>query len=155
MKTTTLTAAVSAGPDKVFATLTDPVHLPVWNTAIRRLVRGPDQLGDGAEWVVELHVLGRTWHSRSQVQTFDPDGRTFAYRSQTDGGNPSYAEWRWTVAEQPDGSSLVSVTFTLHPKTFWRRVLFVHVRQRQLAAQELPTSLAALSTAAKASVAGG
>ena len=155
MSATTLTAVVPASPDEVFATLTDPVRLPVWNTAIRRLVQAPDQLADGAEWVVELHVLGRTWHSRSRVQTIDRSGRTFAYRSQTDDGNPSYADWHWTVAEQPGGRSLVSVTFTLHPKTLWRRVLFVHVRRRQLAAHEVPSSLAALATTAKAPVASG
>ena len=39
----------------------------------------------------------------------------------------------------------------LHPVTFWRRVLLVRVRSRQLAHTELTHSLAALDTAARRS----
>jgi uncharacterized protein YndB with AHSA1/START domain len=155
MATTTRSAHVDAGPDEVFATLTDPARLPHWNHAVRRVVDAPTTLSSGDQWVVELHVLGRTWHSRSRVEALDPVARVFAHRSQTDDGNPSYALWRWTVTSEPDGGSLVTVTFELQPRTFWRKALFVHVRRHQLAAQELPRSLAALAVASKTSVAGG
>ena len=152
---TTRTARVEAPPDDVFATLTDPARLPDWNAVIRRVVSAPSSLVEGAEWVVELHVLGRTWHSRSRVVLLDPVARSFRHVSQTDDGNPSSADWSWAVTAGTDGGSVVSVTFDLHPRTFWRRVLFVHVRRRLLAARELPYSLVALSAASRASVASG
>ena len=84
------------------------------------------------------------------VETLDPTGRCFAYRSVTDDGNPSYALWTWVVADHPDGA-LVTVAGELHPLTFWRRVLLVRIRSRQLAHTELVHSLAALEAAAKRS----
>jgi hypothetical protein len=41
----------------------------------------------------------------------------------------------------------VTVTWTLNPQTFWRRVLMGRMRQRQLTKTEVPTSLAALGAA--------
>jgi len=155
MSTTTRAAHVEAAPDDVFAALTRPADLPTWNRAIRRVVQAPTRLVEGDEWVVELHVLGRTWHSRSTVLSIDPSARTFAHRSRTDDGNPSWAEWRWSVTGDPSGGSLVSVTFDLSPKTFWRRLLFAHVRRYQLASRELPRSLAALTAVSRAAVARG
>lgn len=72
--------------------------------------------------------------------------RRFVYQSRTDDGNPSYARWRWEVSDHADGSQ-VSVTWELHPVTFWRRVLLVRIRSRQLARTEIPASLAALARA--------
>jgi len=54
------------------------------------------------------------------------------------------------VANHPDGA-LVTVANELHPRTFWRRVLLVRIRSRQLAHTELAQSLAALEAAAKRS----
>ncbi len=79
----------------------------------------------------------------------DAEARRFAYRSWTDDGNPSYAGWSWEVAEDPAGSR-VTVAWELHPVTFWRRVLLVRIRARQLSRRELPESLTALAAAAKA-----
>lgn len=70
----------------------------------------------------------------------------FAYRSCTDDGNPSYALWRWTVAPAADGGSRVTVSWQLHPQTFWGRSLLVHVRNRQLK-REVPNSLESLAQA--------
>jgi hypothetical protein len=39
------------------------------------------------------------------------------------------------------------VTWELHPATFWRRVLLVRIRARQLSRTEIPASLAALARA--------
>ena len=139
---------VDAPADDVFATITDIARLPQWNAAITGVIQRPDYLEVGAQWIVAMHALGRTWPSRSRVETLDSAGRCFAYRSGTDDGNPSYALWTWTVAEHP-GGALVSVTGELHSHTFWRRVLFVHIRSRQLAHTELVLSLAALETEAK------
>ncbi len=141
---------VDMSADDVFDTITDIAHLPHWNDAITTLIEQPDQLDVGAQWVVEMHALGQSWHSRSTVEVSDPAGRCFAYRSVTDDGNPSYALWTWVVADHPDGA-LVTVACELHPRTFWRRVLLVRIRARQLSRTELPRSLAALEAAAKLS----
>ena len=111
----------------------------------RFVVDAPGELVDDAEWVVELHALGRTWHSRSTVGQHDPAARRFAYRSCTDDGNPSWVDWQWSVDTDPAGAE-VTVRWELHPVTFWRRMLFSHIRRRQLARTEVPASLAALST---------
>ena len=148
-----VTARVDAPPAQVFATLTDLTRLPSWNAAISRVAYAPLALEEGAEWIVELHVLGRTWLSRSRVLTLDPGTRTFAYRSQTDDDNPSYAEWCWSVTAQADGSSLVSVTYDLHPLTFWRKHVLAPLRRSQLGVSELPRSLVALAAVSKAPVA--
>jgi uncharacterized protein YndB with AHSA1/START domain len=151
---TNASALVPAHPDAVFATLTDIARLPEWNAAMTSVVGQPDALAVGAEWVVEFRVLGRTWHSRSTVEEIDVGGRRFAYRSRTDDGNPSYARWAWAVTEDPAGSR-VTVTWSLHPVTFWRRVLLVRLRGRQLARTELPASLAALASAVVTGSKGG
>jgi uncharacterized protein YndB with AHSA1/START domain len=140
------TRVVEGTPDEVFALITDPARLPEWNSAITAVVHQPERLEVGVEWVVEMHALGRSWHSRSVVETLDPVGGCFAYRSVTDDGNPSHALWTWVVADHPQGA-LVTVAAELHPQTFWRRVLFVHIRSRQLRRRELPSSLAALCAA--------
>lgn len=138
---------IDASPDDVFSTVTDVARLPEWNAAITAVIQRPERLEVGAQWVVEMHALGQTWHSRSVVETLDPVGRCFAYRSVTDDGNPSYALWTWVVADHPEGT-LVTVASELHPRTFWRRVLLVRIRSRQLARTELINSLAALEAAA-------
>jgi len=145
---------VPAPPDVVFAALTDIARLPDWNAVMTHVVDQPAVLAVGSEWVVAFHALGQTWRSRSTVEELDGAGRRFAYRSSTDDGNPSHAQWAWTVTGDPAGSR-VTVTWTLHPVTFWRRVLLVRVRSRQLARTELPASLASLAAlvAAEAPVA--
>lgn len=136
---------VPAPPDLVFAVLTDVARLPDWNAAMTHVVDQPAVLAIGSEWVVAFRALGQTWHSRSVVEELDLTGRRFAYRSGTDDGNPSHARWTWTVTDQPAGSR-VTVTWTLHPATFWRRALLARVRSRQLARTEVPASLSALAS---------
>ena len=58
-------------------------------------------VGAGSAWVVELHALGQSWPSRSTVTLLDRSTRRFSYRSQTDDGNPSHADWNWQVADAP------------------------------------------------------
>ena len=142
-------AVMAARPDAVFGTLIDIARLREWNAAMTSVVEQPDRIEVGAEWVVEFRVLGRTWRSRSIIEDIDVAARRFVYRSGTDDGNPSYARWAWEVTEDPAGSR-VTVTWTLHPVTFWRRTLLVRIRGRQLARAELPTSLAALAAATAA-----
>jgi len=144
---------LDAPPDAVFTTLTDIGRLPEWNKIITRVLDQPPALVPGAEWVVELHALGQTWPSRSRVEVIDLGQRRFAYRSCSDDGNPSYAVWTWTVADDPAGSR-VTVSWDLHPATFWRRVLLARIRARQLAKTELPTSLQNLRDAALAQPSG-
>jgi uncharacterized protein YndB with AHSA1/START domain len=148
MATASTTAVVDVDQDALFSTLTDLDRLPEWNTAITRVLDRPEVLEPGAEWVVEMSALAQHWPSRSRVEAIDAHDRRFSYRACTDDGNPSYALWSWTVAADPGGSR-VTVTWDLHPKTFWRRVLLARIRARQLARTEVPTSLAALATAAR------
>lgn len=143
------TLVAAASPNALFATLTRIEDLPSWNDSMTRVVDKPAVLSVGSEWVVEFHVLGRTWHSRSVVDELDLETRRFAYRSRTDDGNPSEATWSWQVDDDPSGSR-VTVSWSLRPVTFWRRVLLGRIRARQLARTEVPTSLAALAAAAAA-----
>jgi uncharacterized protein YndB with AHSA1/START domain len=152
--TTSITATVDADADAVFATVTDPNRLPDWNAAIRGVVDAPSTLTEGAEWVVKMHALGRSWHSRSRVEAIDPATRVFRYRSCTDDGNPSYVTWQWSVTADDGGRSVVTVNGDLNPETFWRKALFVHIRRRQLG-QELASSLEALASSARTATARG
>jgi uncharacterized protein YndB with AHSA1/START domain len=138
---------VAAPAGDVFALITTPERLPEWNGAIVRVVDAPDRLFPRAEWVVQLSALGQSWPSRSTVVALDPRARHFAYRSQTDDGNPSYADWSWSIADAPGGCE-VTVSCALHPATFWRRVLLSKIRSWQLRHRELPASLRALASAA-------
>jgi uncharacterized protein YndB with AHSA1/START domain len=147
MREQTETRFVPAAPDAVFRLITTPSLLPEWNDAIVRVVDAPERLSPGAEWVVQLSALGQSWPSRSTVVEIDPDRRRFAYRSQTDDGNPSYANWSWHVADATNGCD-VTVSAALHPATFWRRVLLAKVRAWQLRRREIPASLNALASRA-------
>jgi uncharacterized protein YndB with AHSA1/START domain len=146
MTATSASVIEPASPDTVFRTVTDIGGLPSWNQKMTSVIDQPTNLEAGAEWVVEFHVLGRTWRSRSTLDELDVASRRFVYRSRTDDGNPSEAQWAWEVTDDPVGSR-VTVTWSLHPVTFWRRVLLGRIRARQLAHTEVPTSLTALAAA--------
>ncbi len=147
MRDYTATRLISADSDEVFRILTEPRRLPEWNHAIVRLVEAPESLAPGRQWVVELSALGQSWPSRSTVVELETSARRFTYRSQTDDGNPSYADWSWQV-EDTTGGCAVTVSLALHPLTFWRRMLLAKVRGRQLRRHELPESLSALASLA-------
>jgi Polyketide cyclase / dehydrase and lipid transport. len=135
---------VDAPPAVVFGLLTDVSRLPEWNRAITDVVETPTRLVSGAEWKVRLHALGQSWVSKSRVSELDPEALRFSYRSQSDDGNASYADWAWQVDPEGDGS-MVSVSVDLKPVTFWRKHLLVKIR-RPLRS-EMRDSLAALRTA--------
>ena len=138
------TRFVTADADAVFDLITTPERLSEWNRVIVRTVEAPARLEPGSAWVVELHALGQSWPSRSTVRMLDRPTRRLSYRSQTDDGNPSHADWTWHVAEAPGGSD-VNVTVDLHPVTFWRRMLLARIRARQLR-REMRDSLEQLAT---------
>ncbi len=140
-----VTRSLAADPDSVFALVTALDRLPEWNDRIRVILDAPTELNPGTQWVVEMHALGQTWPSRSTVTTLDRDSRVFAYRSQTDDGNPSFADWTWRVDPGAAGSE-VRVSVDMDPKTFWRRALLARIRARQLR-EEVPRSLNALAEA--------
>lgn len=152
MKPTTLTRHLDVEPDAALRTIVDVHSLPAWNAAITRVLEAPATLTVGSEWVVEVSAIGGHWSSRSRLTDLDPDARRFAYRSATDDGNPSYADWAWGVAEASGGCE-VTVTWTLNPQTFWRRALLGRVRQHQLRT-EVAASLASLQSAVEASARG-
>jgi hypothetical protein len=146
--TGSVTEALAIDPATVFAVVTDIERLPEWNAIITRVVERPDGLATGKEWVVELSAMGSSWKSRSRVTEHDADGGRFAYRSQTDDGNPSYGNWCWQVVEAPGGCR-VTVTWGLYPQSFWRQVLLARIRNRALK-KETRASLGSLERAALA-----
>lgn len=146
--TANFSAVLPIDADAAFAAITDLARLPDWNEQMTAVVECPARLAPGAQWVVEFAVFGRRWRSRSTVGMLDADARRFEYRTETDDGNPSFTNWCWHV-EPLSGRCRVSVSWALHPATFWRRVLFARVRARQLARTEVPASLAALARAAE------
>jgi uncharacterized protein YndB with AHSA1/START domain len=127
-----------------FRAITDLTRLPEWNAKMTRVMALPEHLDVGAEWVVEFEVFGRRWKSRSRVDDIDAAGLRFAHRTQTDDGNPSFANWLWEVEPLPSGCR-VTASWDLHPVTFWRRTLLGRIRNHQLARREVPASLAALA----------
>lgn len=141
----TASARIDASPTVVFGFLTGLLRLPEWNQAITEVVAVPAQLSGGAVWKVRFHALGQSWVSRSRVDEFDPDARRFSYRSQTDDGNPSYADWVWLVEDDGDGCNVV-VSVVLEPMTFWRKHLLVKIRRPALR-REMAGSLDALGVA--------
>jgi uncharacterized protein YndB with AHSA1/START domain len=143
----TASALVSATPERVFRLVTDPSKLPSWNRAIVEMTEGPACLEPGSVWKVRMRALGRSWVSKSQVRTIDPASRHFAYRSQSDDGNPSYADWDWQIEPDNDGSR-VTVGVDLNPATFWRKYFLVHIRRPALR-KEITGSLASLGAAAE------
>ncbi len=140
-----MSALMEASPENVFQLVTDPWKLPSWNRAITEVVEAPEHLEPGSVWKIRLHALAQSWVSKSQVSTLDPDGGVFAYRSQTDDGNSSYADWEWHV-DGEQGGSRVTVRVELHPTTFWRRHLLVRLRRPALR-NEMSESLKALGEA--------
>lgn len=125
------TTVVDAPPEQVFRHVTDIDRLPAWNTEIARIVESPGTLVVGAQWVLEIRAMGTHWNSRSQVVAIDPARGHFAYRSVSDDGNPSHADWRWDVSEEAAGTR-VRVAVDIHPRTFWRRALLSRVRRPSL-----------------------
>jgi len=142
----TATAHVEATPDAIFDLITDIDRLPDWNAAIESVAERPPVIDAGAEWVVVVHPakLPR-WKSRSRVEELDRSRFRFAYRTQTDDGNPSYALWTWQIAADDDGAQ-VTVSWDVYPKTLGRRVMAPRIRAPQLR-REVPMSLAAIGTA--------
>ena len=124
-------ATVDAPSAQLFALITDVDRLPAWNAEIVRVIDRPDTLEPGGVWVVEMHALHNRWNSRSRVLDLDPERGRFSYRSQTDDGNPSYADWHWVVTPEGSGTR-VQVTVDAHPRSFWRKVLLSRIRRRSL-----------------------
>ena len=139
-----LSAHINASPAVVLERLTDVAGLPEWNRAITDVVQQPAVLRPGSVWKVRLHALGQSWVSTSTLIELDEAQGRFRHRSQSDDGNPSYADWEWRVV--PDAAAAkVTVTVALHPETFWRKYLLIHLRRPALR-KEIRASLIALST---------
>lgn len=139
------TANVNVAPADVFRTVTDIQGLPTWNKGIVEIIELPDRLQEGSLWKVRVHALGQSWVSKSTLTELNPESGRFAYRSQSDDGNPSFADWAWHI--EPDGAgSRVSVTVDVNPQTFWRRNLLIKLRRPGLR-KEMQQSLEALQSA--------
>jgi uncharacterized protein YndB with AHSA1/START domain len=127
----TATTVIDAPVAQVFDRITDIEHLPDWNLEIPEVIEQPAVLEVGAQWVVRMHAMKTHWNSRSTVTELDPGRGRFAYRSQSDDGNPSFADWLWELAEV-DGGTRVTVSVAGHPRTFIRKHFISHVRPRGL-----------------------
>jgi hypothetical protein len=136
---------MGAAPEAVFSVVADVSRLPEWNRAITEVVEAPERLDSESVWKVRVHALGQSWVSKSRVSALDPAAGRFAYRSQSDDGNPSYADWDWHV-EPHESGSMVTVTVDLNPVTFWRKNLLIRIRRRPLR-KEMQDSLTALAAA--------
>lgn len=138
-----------SAPADIFRTVTDIERLPEWNEGIVEVVELPEQLQQGSLWRVRVRAMGTTWVSKSILTELDPESNRFAYRSQSDDGNPSYSDWVWHI--EPDGAgSRVTVAVDLNPVTFWRKNLLIKIRRSGLR-KEMNASLAALEAAASSS----
>ena len=144
----TVSAHIEAPAEASFDRISDIARLPEWNGAITEVLEQPERLQPASIWKVRMRALGQTWVSKSMLLELDPGTGIFRYRSQTDDGNPSYAEWEWRVEHVSEGSD-VTATFELHPLTFWRKYLLVHLRRPALR-REVRASLHALSRALSA-----
>jgi uncharacterized protein YndB with AHSA1/START domain len=125
------TVVIEASPEAVFDQITDLDRLPEWNREIREVREQPAALVPGAQWVVEIHSMGTHWPSRSSVVEIDRDKGLFAYKSQSDDGNPSVATWVWRITPHERGCE-VHLAASVRPKTFWRRHRFSKIRGRIL-----------------------
>ena len=137
-------AHVDASPAAVLHVVTSVARLPEWNPAITEVIDAPEHLEPGTVWRVRVHALGQSWVSRSTVVALDTAAGRFAYRSQSDDGNPSYADWEWHVESDGDGSR-VTVTVDLHPLSFWRKHVLIRIRRPALR-KEMQRSVAALGS---------
>lgn len=139
------TASIKSAPADVFRTVTDIKRLPEWNKGIVEIVEVPDQLHAGSIWKVRVRAMGQSWVSKSTLTELNPESGRFAYRSQSDDGNASFADWEWHI--EPDGvGSRVTVAVDLNPLTFWRKNLLIKIRRTGLR-KEMQASLAALQSA--------
>ena len=125
------TTVIDASPERVFAMITDIDRLPEWNAEVHRVVDRCTALEAGHEWVVEIRAMHTHWNSRSRVVDNDERRGHFAYRSRSDDGNPSYADWQWDILADPAGTR-VHVMVEGHPHTFWRKHLLSKMRASTL-----------------------
>jgi uncharacterized protein YndB with AHSA1/START domain len=141
----TETVQLAAEAHDVFDLLIDVERLPEWNAHVHHVIKRPDRpLAPGVEWVIQMRAMGTKWPSRSRALTVDRAALSFEHRSCSDDGNPSYALWSWQVTPTADGSTL-TVTWTAHPRSFWRQLLLARAR-RPILADEVKASLAGLDT---------
>ena len=138
------TLTVAAQPADVFDLITDIDRLPEWNTCVEKILESPAALEGGAEWVVQMHAMGLRWPSRSYVHEVNPRALRFSYKSQSDDGNPSSAEWAWELEPTANGTS-VTVKWDLYPRTRFRKLIAVRLRSKQLRT-EVAASLARIET---------
>ena len=125
------TTHIDAPPVEVFDLITDIDRLPDWNLEIPAVVSTPAALEPGAEWVVSIHAMKTRWNSRSRAVEVDRERGRFAYRSQSDDGNPSHADWTWQLAPASGGTD-VAVEVAVHPRTFIRKWLASELRKSGL-----------------------
>lgn len=127
------TTVVPVGPREAFDLITDIERLPDWNLEIPKAVTAPAVLEVGSEWVVRIHAMKTHWNSRSRAVKIDRDAGRFAYPSQSEDGNPSYADWRWRIVPAPSARGAhVTVEVDIRPRTLLRKWVLSRLRRSGL-----------------------
>lgn len=105
--TASATTLVAAPPAEVFDFVRRPENHPLisGDESVKGNRVGPDVLGAGDRFGMDMKMYGLPYRITSQVQEFD-DGRLIAWAHS--GGH----RWRWTVEADGDGSR-VTETFDL------------------------------------------
>lgn len=140
------TATLNAPAEAMFERITNIARLPEWNAEIPEVHEAPSVVEPGAQWVVEIKAMGTHWRSRSEAVEVDATRGVFRYRSVSDDGNPSFADWRWELAPVDGGErTRVDVHLAAHPRTLWRKYLLSNLR-RPVIRRAMRRSLVALET---------
>lgn len=101
-----VTAAVDAPPQVVFAILADPRQHPRidGSGSLQGSVSGPERLARGAEFGMDMKLFGLPYKIRNRVVEFEDD-RVIAWRHF--GGH----RWRYELEPTDDGGTRVTETF--------------------------------------------
>jgi hypothetical protein len=142
--------AMDRRADDVFVALCDIQALPTWHTCVDEVLDPPTVMAAGRSWTARMRLGDHRWQSRSTLVLHDLATRRFAYTSVAEGGDGSYVDWRWHVADRGDRCS-VHVGFVLRSSHRWTAVLSESKQRRRLTG-ELARSLAQLEALAAPAV---
>lgn len=105
-RTVSRSVALPVAAEEIFAILADPHrHAELDGSGtVKDTTQGPARLSQGASFSVNMKQYGVPYRITSRVTSF-ADGRTIEWR------HPLGHRWRWELAPQPDGTTLVTETF--------------------------------------------
>jgi hypothetical protein len=125
--------------DDVFVALCDIKALPSWHECVDEVLDLPTVMAAGRRWTTRMRLGDHRWQSRWTLVLHDLATRRFAYTSVDEGGDGSYVDWRWQVADHGDRCT-VRVGFVLRMSSRWSAVSGEAKKRRRLT-NELVRSL--------------